>query len=54
MAKTTIENNEELQKKLDGIIERTKAQNRILNKILNEINKEQQILQRINNSQDNH
>jgi hypothetical protein len=38
MAKTTTEYNEDLLKKLEGIIERTQAQNRVLNKILNEIN----------------
>jgi acid phosphatase family membrane protein YuiD len=38
MTKKTTENSEDLNKKLDGIIERTKAQNRVLNKILNEIN----------------
>ena len=38
MAKTTEENNEDLQKKLEVIINRAKAQNRLLNKLLEEIN----------------
>jgi len=38
MAKTTDENNEDLQKKLERIIDRAKAQNRFLNKLLEEIN----------------
>ena len=40
MAKTTEYNNEDLQKRLDNIIDRAKAQNRLLNKLIEEIKSE--------------
>ena len=51
MAKTTEENNEDLQKKLEVIINRAKAQNRLLNKLLEEINLGKPALKKINKKQ---
>jgi len=51
MAKTTEENNEDLQKKLEVIINRTKAQNRLLNKLLEEINSGKSVSNKINKKQ---
>ncbi len=51
MSKITTENNKDLQKKLERIIERAKAQNRLLNKLLKEINSGKPVSKKINNKQ---
>ncbi len=51
MSKIIEENNKDLQKKLERIIDRAKAQNRLLNKILEEINSVKPVSKKINNKQ---
>ena len=51
MTKKTDGNNEDLQKKLDKIIDRTKAQNRLLNKLLEDINSGKPVSKEINEKQ---
>ena len=51
MTKPTEQNNEDFQKKLDSIIDRTKAQNRLLKKIIEEINSGKPELKKINKKQ---
>ncbi len=51
MSKIIEENNKDLQKKLERIIDRAKAQNRLLNKLLEEINSGKPALKKTNENQ---
>lgn len=51
MTKTINKDNEDLQKKLEVIIDRARAQNRLLNKVLEEIKSGKQVLKKANENQ---
>ena len=51
MTKLPEVNNKDLQKRLEEIIDRTKAQNSLLNKLLEEIEKDKPVSKKINKNQ---
>lgn len=51
MTKRTEENNEDFQKKLEEIIDRAKAQNRLLNNMLEDIKSRENVSKKINKKQ---
>ena len=51
MTKTNDTENKDLQKKLEAIIDRARAQNKVLNKVLEEIKSGKQVLKKKNENQ---